>query len=238
MIIIIVILLLLAAIVIPGLSRARMSSNEGAAIASLKSLACAQVTFYKQIYVDQDCDGSGEYGVFNEICGVSNLRGKNKKAKADEYINTKFAIYSGNCAHHSGYLYQIFLPGLKEPVTDNIGDVVPPQALKALSMDDLDECDVIQQQENRFICYAWPFAWRSSGVRAFVMDQSAEVYAAANCHEDGKRGYFFGTLPENRPKYNSAMMTLPETPTPTFWNNIAGRSEDRIDKNHFWLPTY
>jgi prepilin-type N-terminal cleavage/methylation domain-containing protein len=227
--IVVAIIAIIAAIAIPGLLRARISSNEGAASGSLKSLATAETTFMKSASVDQDGDGAGEYGIFNELCGANILRGRAYTLQNVSDISAAFQTGTPGYASKSGYYFQIFLPGNAAVITDNGAN------LAALGTDD----PAIQQQENRWICYAWPSTWKSSGVRAFVVDQSAEVYASANILTDGTAGFFFGDTAANRPSYSSAMYNTADiSPDITTWTNIAVKDNTNIiDTNHTWLPS-
>lgn len=239
MVIIIIVILIILAIAIPGLLRARLSANEGAASATLRSLASAQTSFLKSASVDQDNDGSGEYGVFNELTGATTLRGcgnpelgqpKQRPALSVTDLSVALRSTSGNFATKSGYNFQIFLPGESKVITDNGTDPLEPLNSSIASHD-----ATIQQQENRFICYSWPVTYRSSGVRAFVVDQSAEVYASANT-SSGNQGFWQGDM--SRPDYNSAMSTENRKPDETNWENIGAKTRDVVDPNHIWLPTY
>src|SRR5688572_1399203 len=61
---------IIAAIAIPGLMESRVTANEAAAAAALKSgILPAQVQFQAGAYVDEDKDGMGENGFFPEMSG-------------------------------------------------------------------------------------------------------------------------------------------------------------------------
>jgi prepilin-type N-terminal cleavage/methylation domain-containing protein len=240
--IVVAIIAIIAAIAIPGLLRARIASNEGAASASLKSLVAAQASFWKSCSVNQIPAGgtspnsTGEYGLFNELSGYSGLRNAaGETAKPPLKItdmSSAFQVVGAAVTHanKSGYNFQIFLPGDTNVLTDD-GAVTPPDAVGVT-----DNEEVINQQENRWICYSWPASYRSSGVRAFVVDNSGEVYASLNTSATNE-GYWFGTTDTNRPVYNSAMSTDPTGPDIVNWTNIASKEATNIvDNNHLWQP--
>jgi type IV pilus assembly protein PilA len=60
--IVVAIIAIIAAIAIPNLLRARLASNESAAIGALRTLSSAQSTFQSSAGADADVDGTGEFG--------------------------------------------------------------------------------------------------------------------------------------------------------------------------------
>ena len=53
---------------------ARISANENAAIATLRSIASAKSQLESSCAIDTDADGGGEYGYFGELAGTAFLR--------------------------------------------------------------------------------------------------------------------------------------------------------------------
>jgi prepilin-type N-terminal cleavage/methylation domain-containing protein len=244
--IVVAIIAIIAAIAIPGLLRARISANEGSASASLRSVASAQEQFRKSASVDQDVDGTGEFAVFNELTGADSRRGSLALGASPDLpaltttdlsvaLQTTAASYSSK----SGYYLRMWLPGpaagaISDNYTaNNTSGLLPPLSLLVPAED-----AVIQQQENRWICYAWPATYRSSGVRAFVCDQGAEVFASSNTNPGNNTGYFFGDLWANQPDFDTAM-DCAIAPTTTVWQNIhiKDNTGNLMDTNHVWLPS-
>ena len=222
--IVVAIIAIIAAIAIPGLLRARISANEGSASAGLRSMASAETNFAKSATVDQDSDGTGEHGVLRELTGDATLRGKTLKLKVTDLSAALTPAQATNYASKSGYYFQIFLPG---GVTDQTTSVTAT----------LMTGSAVQQQENRWICYGWPATYRSSGIRAFVCDQSAEVYASANT-DTSNQGYFKSDSTATRPTYSTAMSDDGITLSGTEWSSIAVKdSTNAQDTNHTWVPT-
>ena len=194
--IVVAIIAIIAAIAIPGLIRARISANEGSAIGSLRSMGTSQAQFQSGANVDQDENGTGEYGLLNELCGYSTIRTStaNTGAKINPgFISVSFKATNADpttatigVSNKSGYIYKMILPGTAA-VSDLVGNVPAGVAGNA---------DV---QEASWVCYAFPIKWRSSGVRAFCVDAAAEVVATSNIN--GSAGVYGNTSPT----YDSAM---------------------------------
>ena len=72
--IVVAIIAIIASIAIPKLMSARISANENAAIATLRSIASAQAQLQSSCAIDTDADGGGEYGFFGEMAGTAGLR--------------------------------------------------------------------------------------------------------------------------------------------------------------------
>ena len=72
--IVVAIIAIIASIAIPKLMAARLSANEAAAIATLRSISSAQAQVQSSGAIDTDGDGGGEYGYFGELSGQAFLR--------------------------------------------------------------------------------------------------------------------------------------------------------------------
>lgn len=229
--IVIAIIAIIAAIAIPNLMRAKMASNETSASAGLKSVASAQAIFVKantahQTPVGEVYNEVGEAGLFNELSGYAPPRGGGPILKNPD-LPASFNIPNGALASKGGYYYQMFLPHatMGTGLTDIGGTAAAPDAT---------DLPTISQQENHWISYAWPISYRSSGVKAFVVDNTATVYASLNT-DNANNGFFFGTLAANMPLYNSAMSTQPTAPTSLEFTNIAVKEQTNIvDNRHLW----
>jgi prepilin-type N-terminal cleavage/methylation domain-containing protein len=62
--IVIAIIAIVAAIAIPNLLSARLSSNEAAAVGTLRNIISAQAQFQSTARADANSNGIGEYGTF------------------------------------------------------------------------------------------------------------------------------------------------------------------------------
>lgn len=65
--IVVAIIAIIAAIAIPGLLRARIASNEGSAIGTLRAIGTGEDQYRTAIVEDDDTNGVGEYGNLTEL---------------------------------------------------------------------------------------------------------------------------------------------------------------------------
>src|SRR3972149_6885959 len=99
--IVVAIIALIAAFAIPALLRARLTANESGAIAGLRSLVANQAQFQGVAVVDQNNNGSGEYGLFCELAGMTLPRqdtAGNQPARrsAGEFSAAVFGVIDAN----------------------------------------------------------------------------------------------------------------------------------------------
>ncbi len=169
--IVIAIIAIIAAIAVPNLLSARLGANESNAISTLRNLVSGQAQFQQTAAVDEDQDGTGEYGTFSEMSGIMplNTRGGNPNAPATPLappvlaasFRTAFANANGEVSK-SGYIFRIYLP-------DAAGLGVGEANGAFAAVPDSDLC------ENVWCAYAWPANLGSSGNRAFFTNQQGEI---------------------------------------------------------------
>jgi len=227
--IVVAIIAIIAAIAIPSLLRARISANEGSAIGSLRTLSTSQAQCQANAAIDQDCDGTGEYGVFNELCGAANVRsgdldqvngtiaGSRRAPVSPGYISRAFFTTGNTYAQKSGYRYRMILPGNAATITDTAGTAGVNGSQSNANV-----------QESNWIAYAWPNSWRTSGIRCFVVDQAAEVASAPN--SSGNVGRYFGGT---EPSYTAAMGSA-DAPTADAFKPLA-LGQAAVD-GQIWTP--
>jgi len=174
--IVVAIIAIIAAIAIPSLISSRIASYETAAQGTLRSLAAAETTFVTRCIVDQDGDGSGEYGFLQELTGYAIPRGRAQLLPAGEGISSALGkVDATGISSKSGYCFRLYLPTDAGPAeTEGPLGTVP-----ALSTTDANV------QETRWACYSWPVDHGSTGYRCFVVNQQAEVYQARNDNGSG-----------------------------------------------------
>lgn len=201
--IVVAIIAIIAAIAIPKLLSARISANENAAIATLRSIAAAQQQFQAGSVVDTDADGGGEYGFFGELAGNAVLRGfdgtvafMSANVLRPPFLATAFGDINLSCVERQGYLYQIFLPGPGNAAVAVTGfaELVGGGADAAI-LASLDAAN----NEIFWCCYAWPQQAMKTGNRAFFIDQEGDVIQFVNQAQT-----YNGTAAASRPLFSDA----------------------------------
>ena len=99
--IVVAIIAIIASIAIPNLLSARVSANETAAIATLRSISSAQAQVQASSAIDVDVDGAGEYGYFGELAGTVNVRGAASPI-IPPTLSSAFGLVSGSRVTRSG----------------------------------------------------------------------------------------------------------------------------------------
>ncbi|MCI0341196.1 MAG: prepilin-type N-terminal cleavage/methylation domain-containing protein [Planctomycetales bacterium] len=162
---------LLAAVMTPALLRSKLCANESAAIGALRTLASAETQFRQAAAVDQDMDGTGEYGFLGELSGASPLRvdgGLGGAAFSPPAVPTELGTVRQGSAQRSGYEFRVYLPTYA-------GQAVHQAA--AVPAGDRSDGNL---QEERWCCYAWPSARAQTGGRAFCVSDAGEILVTDN----------------------------------------------------------
>ena len=152
--IVIAIIAIIAAIAIPNLLESRITANESAAAASLKSgILPGQTQFQSGAYSDIDGDGRGEYAInHNQLAGATGaLVGESSKTLT--LIPPTFNVVDGVSV--GAYKYQVDVDGAGTASTNPTN---------------------VSNAESFFGAYAWP-STSGDGRRAFGMNVSGVVFA-------------------------------------------------------------
>ena len=155
---------IIAAIAIPNLLESRVTANEAAAAATLKSgVFPAEIQFQAGGYRDLDHNNVGEYGFFSELAGGP-VTGRS------DHIPLRLLVPSERwlkpAPEVNGYHFALFLPDGKNGAF-GADEAVPPTAAEAAHAGERD-----------FIAYAWPVD-ASTGRKVFAITASGTVYATA-----------------------------------------------------------
>ncbi len=215
--IVVAIIAIIASIAIPKLMSARISANENAAIATLRSIASAQAQLESSCAIDTDADGGGEFGCFGELAGTAPLRVYNAGADApgaganplDPAIlptamgDIIATIGANGVIERSGYHYMMFLPlatpggggaiaGLGEDQTAGIGGY-------AAAFPDPDNGEIL------WCCYAWPVETQKTGNRAFMINQEGDLVQCLLTNAGTIYDSATATIPTFGAAYNNAV---------------------------------
>jgi prepilin-type N-terminal cleavage/methylation domain-containing protein len=191
--IVVAIIAIIASIAIPKLLSARISANENAAIATLRSIASAQAQLQSSCAIDTDADGGGEFGYFGELAGTAPLRIWDPATLAPgldvgvldppilptPFGNVLFDSSGSECiCERAGYYFKIYLPdatnGNDIPGLPETGAVGVGGQDAGGTFPDPDNCEII------WCCYAWPVAPESTGNRAFFINQEGDLLQTLN----------------------------------------------------------
>jgi len=199
--IVISIVAVLAAIAVPNLLAARLSANETAAIATLRSLNSAQVMVQGAGRIDADNDATGEFGTLLEMTGRVGARRGTGASGAIAFsdfsaLGTPLRppvispslgrVDRSGFAARSGYLYMVFLPDSGEPSLfvheENRGtDAAPVPEVSSSGQSGGGTGKVgLDLSESTWCAYAIPVTRGSSGSRAFFVSVLGDVLQSAN----------------------------------------------------------
>ncbi len=167
--IVVAIIAIIASMAIPKLMSSRITANESAAIATMRTITSAQAQAQTRTAVDVDSDGRGEYLYLAELSGVVNLRGSALPLNPAA-VSVSIGTVNNSVASKAGYNFAIHLPdaaaaGVAE---DPAGGKAAPAAVDA------------DFAETFWVCYAWPSAVNQTGRRAFVTNQSGDMLQTNN----------------------------------------------------------
>ena len=184
--IVVAIIAIIASIAIPNLLSARLNANESAAVATMKNITSSQAQVQASGAIDVNGNGAGEYGYFGELAGTKGIRlttgAQSTTAKVSPAVlsgafgktsSVTFAggtITTGGAVLRSGYYFAMFLP----TATSGFVPEATTGGASAANNPNPSQAEVL------WCCYCWPASRGNSGKRAFFVNQSGDVLAAAN----------------------------------------------------------
>ncbi len=155
-------ILLLLARERPKIERARQRSHQTAAIATLRNVTSAQAQMQATARIDQDNDGTGEYGGFRELSG--SVPGRMSKVLVPPVLSSAFRTLNAyGEAERAGYLFRFYLPD-----AHGAGVGEPSRGFDNTSGVDSDLA------ETTWCAYAWP-AEAGAFRTVFFMNQAGDV---------------------------------------------------------------
>ncbi|MAG55922.1 MAG: hypothetical protein CMJ83_06500 [Planctomycetes bacterium] len=164
-----------SAIALPNLLTSRTAANESNAISTLRNIVSAQAQFSAIGGADRDGDGQGEYGYFGELSGAAKL--PSGHVLDPPILSSRFRAVRGGVIVHSGYVFRIHLRNGDDTPLPEAPEGGPPPKVEA------------NAAEIFWTAYAWPQDCGTTGQRAFMVDQSGEIFQTTN---DGPRQGYSG----------------------------------------------
>lgn len=150
-----------AALAGPLLER-MLLENGSAALATSRNVISALAQVQATARIDEDRDGTGEFGGFLELSGA--VAGRMAQPLSPPVMSRAFGSLSqGGEASRAGYLFRIYLPdargqGVGEPATGFAPGMVDANLA-----------------ETTWCLYAWPQAYGATGTRTFFTSQAGDV---------------------------------------------------------------
>jgi len=169
--IVVAIIAIIAAIAVPNLLASRLAANESNAVSTLRNLVSAQAQFQSTGAIDNDSDGTGEYGCFAELSGAPNAPLNNRGAGLATPLDPPILgatfqnVDAQSRINKSGYFFQIYLP---DNANVGVAEGVNGVGMGAGAVDD-DKCEVL------WCAYGWPVEDKRTGNRTFFVNQKGEI---------------------------------------------------------------
>mgnify|MGYP003574031628 FL=1 len=212
--IVVAIIAIIAAVAIPGLLRSRIGSNESSAIASVKAISTGQEQFKNATAVDENANGTGEYGWLEELGGTQQCRGGGATYTTNPVITRVLGTMGTTESAISGYHFMIWLPtALGTASATYAGGGLPAAGWPVA--------------EGAFVCYGWPQTVQRTGVRIFAIDGQGMPLANPNATNP-----YTGTVVAGTPPVWNAVFTG----TNGDWTDAIDQSGPGVKGDENWVP--
>jgi prepilin-type N-terminal cleavage/methylation domain-containing protein len=210
--IVVTIIAIIAGIAIPNVLSSRLTANETAAIATLRSISTAQAQFQASAKADIDVDGTGEFGGFREMTARWDIRANPATGKCiPPVLSASFREVAGGsdgAVGRSGYLFRILLPS-----DTGLAVCVDGDATNFVNVD-------TDLAETTWCCYAWPLNHGSSGNRTFCMTQAGDIMASEDSSYSGTTPTGLNWAAAFRSSRDSSITGMPATGTRGYDGNF------------------
>lgn len=176
----------LAGVAVPNLMTSRAAANERAIVATMRTVATAQVQVMSVASLDADNDGIGEALSLIELAGRTELRGTAVRLEPTALSTALGTEHSSGFITNKGYLIGLYLP-------DATGVGVLGTQANFGSVD-------VNLAETNWTCVAWPVTRGASGSATFFVNQMGEVMVCRQADYSG---------PTNAPPAGAALVGVP-----------------------------
>ena len=146
----------------------KITENQKKALQLIYDLARAEIDFQEKCYVDQDNNGKGEFGLFQELSGF--FPSRTEKIITNPLVSKeigKSAQQNSGIAKIDGYCFKLYLPSEEGSLNDKIFPIQSNSKNAKL-------------QEKHFIIYAWPEEYSTTGISIFCVNEFLNVIRAPN----------------------------------------------------------
>jgi prepilin-type N-terminal cleavage/methylation domain-containing protein len=150
----------LATVAVPNYMNAKLASNEGAAIATLRAISTAQLEFKTLGVVDRDRDGIGEFAPLGNLVGRTVPLGATETL-SPALLPASLRVDGAGRASKAGYWFAVHLP-------DVTGIGLPETAANAAATDP----DLAEQH---WTALAWPMRNGASGLHSYFVNEQGEL---------------------------------------------------------------
>jgi type IV pilus assembly protein PilA len=217
LLIVMAILAIIAAITIPNLLASKQSTNETAAIATLRHIVSSQAMASVSAKIDADNDGKGEYGTFLEMSGAVGVRkgfAAGSPPSADfsvkgiaiepPVLSSAFAqVDAQGFTTKAGYAFMIFLPDSAPTASfvheTNAGGMGAGLAGGTGRVG-------VDASETAWCAYARPMLLGGTGSRQFFTYQKGDILQSSN---EVARGQGVASPPAANAAFLGAGITAP-----------------------------
>lgn len=210
--IVIAIIAIIAAIAIPNLLESRVTANEAAASASLKSgVFPAQTQFQGGAYQDADLDSRGEYGTIGALAGLI------VTTKITDVASQRISLVTGPLATGTatlgfrtanGYVFAAAVPGRLETADATDAQAATVEGAALPTVVDTDPAAVGGFEENPaeayFVVAAMPERFGDSGRKVYVLSQDGQIRTPSQPAEIAV--WYEGAAPTNGSAGNAARL--------------------------------
>ena len=199
--IVIAIIAIIASIAIPNLLESRVTANEAASSASLKSgIFPAEISLQGGGNQDVNVNLRGEFGTIAQLAGVEALT----KLAIGEYhgLTGPLATAAKNAAirEASGYNFAVFVPGAD---TDPADGTLQGVTIEGGAVTAEDATKPQTAAETYFVAACMPVRFSDSGRRVFIMAQDGQIRTPAANAEIAK---WWGAAPTAGLASNATML--------------------------------
>lgn len=169
--IVVAVIAVIASIAVPNLFSSRAIANERAVIATLRTVATAQMQCRCQTVLDADHDGLGEALGLAELAGIEPLRDGSGRLVPATLAASIGTLDPAGYVHAKGYLIAMFLP-------DAAGTGLLASPANAAGID-------ADGAEVAWTCIAWPASRGTTGRVSYFLNQSGEILVAKDTPYNG-----------------------------------------------------